>query len=292
MTLHHKTLEKLRDLINEETEYRTGPKLVLFFSQLGFTDSYGPAFPPRRRYTDEKLAALNGTEALCDCLKLVFSAHYFVGRLDALDFHIQSFNKYLALDHWQIVRHHTGVEIQPLTPQMRSEAILDDQLSQFLSQEFDRISIEAFHFDSKIAAVLIQRLEEIKACLAQSLPLASIFLIGSTLEGVLVGVAYHRFQAFQESPSAPRNQQDNSRVRPLETWRLHDLITVAHQLGYLKEDVKTFSHALRDFRNYIHPYKQVQTRFEPNMHTAHICWQVLKAALFQLTYALSGKEAR
>jgi hypothetical protein len=45
MILSKKALEKLRDLINEETEYRSGPKLVQFFNKLGFTDSYGQGFP-------------------------------------------------------------------------------------------------------------------------------------------------------------------------------------------------------------------------------------------------------
>lgn len=40
MILSEKTLEKLRVLINEDTEYRSGPKLVQFFNDLGFQDTY------------------------------------------------------------------------------------------------------------------------------------------------------------------------------------------------------------------------------------------------------------
>lgn len=47
MKLSSKTLEKLRNLINEETDYRSGPKLVEFFNQFGFHDSYGQGFPSR-----------------------------------------------------------------------------------------------------------------------------------------------------------------------------------------------------------------------------------------------------
>ena len=50
----------------------------------------------------------------------------------------------------------------------------------------------------------------------------------------------------------------------------------------MKEDVKKFSHALRDFRNYIHPYQQMSIGFQPDEHTARICFQVLKAALYQI----------
>lgn len=47
MNISSKTSEKLRNLINEETEYRSGPKLVKFFNTLGFNHSYGQGFPSR-----------------------------------------------------------------------------------------------------------------------------------------------------------------------------------------------------------------------------------------------------
>ena len=61
MNLNEKTLEKLRELINEETEYRSGPKLIDFFAEFGFDEKYGSGFPSRWIYTDEKLKKLNNT---------------------------------------------------------------------------------------------------------------------------------------------------------------------------------------------------------------------------------------
>ena len=55
------------------------------------------------------------------------------------------------------------------------------------------------------------------------------------------------------------------------------------QLRALKLDVKKFSHELRDFRNYIHPYEQLASKFTPDKHTAEICLQVLKAAIADLS---------
>lgn len=54
MQLQQKTLEKLRNLINEETEYRSGPKLVAFFNELGFSDIYAQGFLSRWIYTYPK----------------------------------------------------------------------------------------------------------------------------------------------------------------------------------------------------------------------------------------------
>lgn len=47
MIINDKSIKKLRDLINQETEYRSGPKLIEFFKDLGFNDTYGQGFPLR-----------------------------------------------------------------------------------------------------------------------------------------------------------------------------------------------------------------------------------------------------
>lgn len=49
-----------------------------------------------------------------------------------------------------------------------------------------------------------------------------------------------------------------------------------------KEDVRKFSHTLRDFRNYIHPFQQMSSGLTPNESTAKICMQVLQVALSQI----------
>ena len=85
MILNNKTLEKLRDLINEETEYRSGSKLVSFFNQFGFNDRYGQGFPSRWIYTDEKLSKINGTPDLDKCIKALFNPVHYIGRYPELD---------------------------------------------------------------------------------------------------------------------------------------------------------------------------------------------------------------
>ena len=72
-------------------------------------------------------------------------------------------------------------------------------------------------------------------------------------------------------------------VNPLHEWSLAQLIDVASDLKLIKLDVKKFSHALRDFRSYIHPFEQMFSGFTPDPRTAEICFQVLKAALADLS---------
>ncbi len=59
---------------------------------------------------------------------------------------------------------------------------------------------------------------------------------------------------------------------------LNEMIMIASDEGIVGKDFQKFSHALRDFRNYIHPYRQLAEKFNPNIDTANIRWQVFKAA--------------
>ena len=126
------------------------------------------------------------------------------------------------------------------------------------------------------------RISEIKTCLSAKAALSVIFLSGSTLEGVLLGLAQNNPAMYNQAKSAPRDNK-TGKIRPFHEWTLSNLIDVSCEVGFLREDVKKFSHSLRDFRNYIHPFQQMSEHFSPDENTAKICFQVLKAALFQIS---------
>ncbi len=282
MILQQKTLEKLRELINEETEYRSGPKLVEFFNNLGFKDIYGQGFPSRWKYTDEKLQKLNGTPELDKCIKTLFAPVNFIGRFGELDKFISDFNQFLAFDKWQVVRNNDIITFKKAGKINFDEKVNGElKEDEFLNREFKELSIEKLELDGIITDVIKLRFEEIKKCLAAASPLAVIFLSGSTLEGILLGIALKHPKEFNQAASAPKDKE--GKVKQFPTWTLNNLINTSHELGLLKEDVKKFSHSLRNFRNYIHPYEQVSSQFNPDKHTAQISWQVLRAAIHQLT---------
>ncbi|MHB1700365.1 MAG: hypothetical protein ACYCSN_09565 [Acidobacteriaceae bacterium] len=152
---------------------------------------------------------------------------------------------------------------------------------EFISIEFGNISIESLRLEPVIGEILKQRIEEIRRCLQVKSSLAAIFLCGSTLEGVLLGIACANAKNFNQSNASPKDK--TGKVKQFHEWALSDFINVAGDLKLVGEDVKKFSHALRDFRNYIHPYEQMSSGFNPDGHTAKICWQVLQAAITQLS---------
>lgn len=151
----------------------------------------------------------------------------------------------------------------------------------FLSQEFEVTEISSLGLDESIVSIINSRIKEIKICLDNNAPLASIFLIGSTLEGILLGFASQYPQKYGQAKSSPK--EENGKVKKFDKWNLNDFINVSSEIGFLEKDVKQFSHHLRNFRNYIHPKQQLKDEFYPNNHTALICEQVLKAAIYELS---------
>lgn len=280
MNLSKKALEKLRDLINEETERRSGPQLVQFFNQLGFSDSYGQGFPSRWKYTDSRLEQINGTANLDKCIKAVFSPINFVGRIHGLDQCIQDFNHFLAFDKWKLVRKEAEISFQRLEKVEIVTEIEKDTENEFLMREFSNVNVHGLGLEGAVTDVLQFRIKEIEKCFSSESPLAVILLAGSTLEGILLGLATKHPKTFNTAKSSPKDGA--GKVKPFHEWNLAGFIDVAKDLGLIQHDTHKFSHSLRDFRNYIHPFEQMSSGFSPRIHTAKICLQVLKAAIYEI----------
>ena len=282
MILTPKSLEKLRLLINEETEYRSGPQLVQFFNTLGFNDSYGQGFPSRWIFTDEKLKAINGSPEIDKCIRAVLSPANFIGRINELDNHIAEFNKYIAFDKWKVTRNGAEIGFTKLQKIKIDETpVVSDSEDEFLKREFKDVSVSKAGLEGVVSDILQQRIREIERCFPASAYLSVILLAGSTLEGLLLGTAIKHPKQFNTSKSSPKDP--NGKVKPFQDWSLSSFIDVAHDIGLIQYDTHKFSHSLRDFRNYIHPFQQMSSGFNPREHTAKICLQVLKAAIYEIS---------
>jgi hypothetical protein len=159
---------------------------------------------------------------------------------------------------------------------------------EFLKQVFADLNLERLNLDAQLQAVIEQRIDEIHKSLNSTTALATIFLCGSTLEGLLLDAATKQPHQFNNAKSAPKDGDD--KVRQLHNWSLDSLINVAYEVGLLSLDVKKFGHALKDFRNYIHPRQQASQDFRPDQHTAKISWQVLQAAIADLGDQRKSKQ--
>ena len=129
----------------------------------------------------------------------------------------------------------------------------EDGESDFLTKDFGEITVGNLKIESALIPILDSRIKEACIGLKNGLSLSVIFLCGSVLEGVLLAIATQNPQKFNKATTSPTDKQ--SRVKPFQEWTLSNYIDVSCEIGILELDVKKFSHALRDFRNYIHPYQ-------------------------------------
>ena len=128
--------------------------------------------------------------------------------------------------------------------------------------------------DTALHNILVARMQEAQRCIENESWLSAVILSGSVLEGMALGFGTakteraNRGYLAQYNKSAPR----------LWDWKLHEWITVLTRLRAFSPNVEKFGHALRDFRNYVHPAEQLAHGFSPDAHTARISFHVVQAA--------------
>jgi len=169
-----------------------------------------------------------------------------------------------------IVSRLTGVEPPQTTPPTKDA---------FLSQDFPNIDFQRLPIEGPLLPIIEERWEEAKRCSSSEAYLSVVILLGSLLEAILLGAATANPKKFNQASAAPRR---DGKVLQFPDWSLANFIDAAREIGLLNEDVKKFSHALRAFRNYIHPYEQMTSQFAPDKDTANISLQVFRAAANQI----------
>lgn len=96
----------------------------------------------------------------------------------------------------------------------------------------------------------------------------------------------HTLKQFPQKANTAGNApifKQTGKVKPFSDWNLTEMIDVAHSLSWINYDVKNFSHALREFRNLIHPNKQLELNTFPDADTVKICLSVFNASVNDLS---------
>lgn len=153
-----------------------------------------------------------------------------------------------------------------------------------LSRHLDSEAFNQLGLEVRYADVLLRRMKEAEACLAAGGYLAAVILCGSVLEGLCLAFG----QRHEERLKGGYHACFNRAPKKLEDWKLAEMITVLSHLGHLSPNIEKFGHALRDFRNYVHPGAELRNGFSINNHTALIGFQIVLAAVDDL--AKSGTK--
>ncbi len=115
--------------------------------------------------------------------------------------------------------------------------------------------------------------------------LGALVACGAVLEGILTWALLQRKEAAIKAPGAQKN--DKGQVLPLERWNLTSLIDVAFTIGVLGKTARDASWAVKEFRNFIHPYKILgkSARADQSLATSAL------AAVHEIVRSLRGRIA-
>ncbi|NGZ97376.1 MAG: hypothetical protein CV089_14880 [Nitrospira sp. WS110] len=112
--------------------------------------------------------------------------------------------------------------------------------------------------DPGMQAILNRRWKEAWSCLGAGAHLASTVMMGAMLEALLlarVNKVIDKSTVFT-SKRAPKDKV-TGKTRPLQEWTLNSYIDVAHDLGWIGKASRDIGIVLRDYRNFIHPEKEL-----------------------------------
>jgi hypothetical protein len=133
-------------------------------------------------------------------------------------------------------------------------------------REFDFVRNAALraHIENDWAEVW--RVREVKAWKS------CVMLSGAILEGMLLDVLTIRVDDATASYRALRNRA----APPIVRWNLIDLVDVAEHLQIVSGGVPHLSHALREYRNLVHPGRQLADDVRVTEEEAEIAFNVVR----------------
>lgn len=111
-------------------------------------------------------------------------------------------------------------------------------------------------------------------------PKTTIIMAGSIIENLLLD----RLLTMESAAKAALSGKPKVAAKDLETWNLEDLIDAAFNLNIITGDITQFNHSVRNYRNLIHPGREIRHLGKPdgitvNAHTAGIAINVLNLVI-------------
>ena len=120
----------------------------------------------------------------------------------------------------------------------------------------------AFVEAKELRIVLEDYRDQTQRALVGKCHLGTIVGWGSLVEGLLTWALLRREKEALASNKASKDKQGG--VRPLREWSLTNLIDVCGELGLIGRTARQASSALKDFRNFIHPYNVLKQSARPD----------------------------
>lgn len=136
--------------------------------------------------------------------------------------------------------------------------------------------------------ILTRRWHECYKCVKADAHLAAIVMMGGLLEALFVARANKMpdKNPLINAASAPRDKS-SGKVLNYQDWMLDSYIRVAHELKWITQAAKNIADVLKEYRNYVHPEKELRHGVLLGLNDSSMFWQVTKALARQLLLSAS-----
>lgn len=136
--------------------------------------------------------------------------------------------------------------------------------------------------DAGMQKILNARWQECTKCIGADVPLAATVMMGGLLEALLLARINRESdkKPIFTARSAPKDRAGKTKALP--EWMLKDYIEVVHELGWITVSAKDVGAVLRDYRNYIHPQKQLSHGVHLQSDDAKLFWEISKSISRQI----------
>lgn len=132
----------------------------------------------------------------------------------------------------------------------------------------------AFVSDSKLRGIVERDYSELQNLKSVSATKSRLIISGGLIEALLLD-ALRREEA---NARAAKKAED----RPLDEWKLSTLIDVSVELQLISAGAQSFGHSVREFRNLVHPGREIKSSSKVALEEAEIAEKVLEIVIRDL----------
>ncbi|WP_369023599.1 hypothetical protein [Nocardia cyriacigeorgica] len=281
LTIDPKTIERLAKIVvDPDGPYmRTGRELEMLLAHAGWQDPPDYDGSARIPWLIEQISCRNGTRDIDLLLCRICDPLEHDGSARAAATYAEAVNEALAAEGIAVVL--TGG--RPIIAEIATDGTesvnaephdLDTRVRRLIS-------------DSATADLLLKRAEEARICQRSGAYTMAVIAIGSFVEGMLLTMLTERDEECRNNRFIGRDGKFVTIARP----NLASLIDTAHARNWIQLDAKTFMHSVRNFRNYIHPGKEIADNPGFDYDSVGLCWAPLQAMLNDLEQQFAVVEA-
>lgn len=131
--------------------------------------------------------------------------------------------------------------------------------------------------DPEVRQILLRDMQECAVAIATGQTKNATIMTGSIIEALLYAKLQEKNIVSYTIPKGTKSVK-----KPLKEMVLADLLFVAEQEALVTPNSIRLSHYIRDYRNFIHPAKEIRSKDDVSQENVLIMWSILKRLIYEL----------